>query len=889
MTAPIATIDGITVEIQPGDTILTAAKRAGINIPTLCYHDDLPIEGGCRVCMVRSANEDRHYAACHTPLTSGMAIVANDKNLNQLRGDVLSLILSTHPPDKFEPNAEGDEVEQLMVRFNLAGPRFGYHGFDADIDATHPYLRFDPTICITCRRCLNACEAIQGQFVYGIEGRGIATKLIYGPTENFGDSECTACGACVDRCPTGAITDRDRIENIEAENATETVCGYCGVGCRLEVETRDNHVLRVNPAANAEVNDGHLCAKGRYAHGYHDHADRLTQPLLRVGNRWKTIAWDEAIALAAKRMKEIQAEHGPESVAAITSSRSTNEACYLLQKLFRTALGSNNVDCCARVCHSSTALGLKTVTGTAAASASYEDIERARCIVIAGANPTEAHPVVGARLKQAALRGVPLVVIDPRAIELAGYANCFLQIRPGTNVALFNAIGKILVEENLFNADYVRERLEGFDDYKKFIAGLSIEEAAQITGVRAEKIVAAARLIASHSPALFVSGLGLSEQSQGTASVMTYAALGMLTGSIGRPGAGMLPLRGQNNVQGSADVGSAPNLLPGYLALNDTETRARLTKLWGQAPPLEAGLTIPQMFESGDKTHVRALWVQGEDIAQSESNQQQVHAALESMEFIVVQDIFPCETGRFAHLILPSAGALENDGTFTNGERRIQRVRPVGDAPGEARQDWIVVRDIAREMGCDWNYNSPAEVMDELAQAAPKTFGGVSYDRLGENGIQWPCPEPGHPGTTTIHADAFIRGKGQLVTIDYAPSPEQADGGYPFVLVTGRVLQQYNVGTMTRRSPHRELHSTDWLEIHPEDAAVKQIKNGDRIRVESRWGASEVPARLTTRVAPGTLFLSFHYPESHANLLVGPHVDPLSKCPDYKVTAVRIG
>lgn len=891
MTPSTLIVDGKTVEFRDGETILSAAHRAEIDIPTLCYSPGLAPEGGCRVCLVKSGADGRYVAACHTPALPGMKISTTAPELDELRRDILSLTLARHAPESFAASQNGSPLERLMNRLGIDAPTFGWRGRPADadgaIDASHPYLRFDSSICITCRRCLHACEEIQGQFVYGVSGRGGRTSLIFGPTERFADSPCTSCGACVEQCPTGAISDRDRIDHRAAEQTTDSTCGYCGVGCQVRIESAEGRVLRIGAVPGAEANRGHLCAKGRYAHAYHHHADRLTKPLRREGDRFVEIGWNEALDWAASRMIQIRDQHGSDALAAITSSRSTNEAAYLCQKLFRTAIGTNNVDCCARVCHSSTALALKLVTGTSAATASYEDIEKARFIVVAGANPTEAHPVVGARIKEAVLRGAGLIVIDPRSIELAEYADLHLQLVPGTNVPLFNAIGKLLVEENRIDLAYVEQRCEGLAEFREFAAKLSLAEASKITGVAIDSIARAAAMIGS-GPVLFVHGLGLSELTQGTASVMTLCNLGMLTGSIGRPGAGMLPLRGQNNVQGNADMGAAPDAVTGYQSIADPAVRAHFKNLWGRPLPERPGFTISEMFQAAVNGKLRALWIQGEDVAQSESNQSFVIEALHKLDLLVVQDLFMCETARHAHLILPAASVLENEGTFTNGERRIQLVRPAVPPPGEARPDWTVFRDLAPRLGLAWNYTSPAEVIDEIAKAAAKLFGGVSYARLGKNGLQWPCPDRGHPGTRIVHADSFLRGKGQLVAIDYAPSPETTRDGYPYLLITGRVLQHYNVGTMTFRTPNRALTPTDVLEIHPDDARRDGIEEMQEVRIESRWGRTKAPARLSERVAPGTLFLSFHDPETHANLLVGPHVDPLSKCPDYKVTAVRL-
>jgi formate dehydrogenase major subunit len=887
MTEQIATIDNKTVSVRRGETILEAARRAGLDIPTLCYHRELSPEGGCRICLVETDRGQIH-AACHTPLQPGMEISTSSPRIDSLRRDILSLYLSAHPADVFRPSSTGTEIEQLMHRLGLQSSAFGHKGEAVPADESHTYLRFFPSLCINCRRCLHACEEIQGQFVYGLEGRGSSTHLIFGPSSRFADSPCVSCGACVDHCPTGAITDTDRIDAPPPNAVVQSTCGYCGVGCRLDIEVSHNRVTRIRGAPHAQVNHGHLCVKGRYAHAFHHSPDRLTRPLLRTGDAWQEVAWPEAISWLSRRLLELRDRFGPHALGAFTSSRSTNEAAYLLQRLFRTCIGTNNVDCCARVCHSSTALALQTVTGTGAATASYADILLARNIVLAGSNPTEAHPVVGARIKQAVLSGSSLIVIDPRRIELAEYAGVHLRPKPGTNVPLFNAIAKVLIEKDLVDESYVQSRTEGFAELREFLHTLSLARAAEIAGVDQKEIFRAASLLAKNGPALFVSGLGLSELTQGTASVMAFCNLGMLTGSIGKPGAGMLPLRGQNNVQGNADMGGMPNQVTGYQALTDQDVRGRLEQLWGTAPPREAGLTISEMLDAAANGKIKALWMQGEDVAQSDPNQTHVLEALNALELLVVQEMFFSETAHFAHLVLPAAGVFEQEGTFTNGERRIQLIRHAVPPPGGARADWEVIRDVANAMGACWKHETPSEVMDEIARVAPKLFGGVSYARLEPDGLQWPCPTPDHPGTATVHSDGFLRGKGRLVALDFVPSPEHSQNGYPLVLITGRALEHYNVGTMTRRTPNRDLLPADFLEIHSTDAAKHNIKDGQTVQVQSRWGSTRAVARVSERVSPGTLFLTFHFPETHTNLLTSPYVDPQSKCPEYKVTAVAI-
>ena len=889
-------IDGIEVSFAPGDTLLEAARRAGIGerIPTLCHLAGSAPDGGCRLCLVEVEGRERPVAACHSAAEAGQVVRTASSRLTELRRGVLQLWADAAPAAAAESLSGGQQrrhFAELLEQYEVSPAALIPTAVESN--AIHPYLRFSAEHCLVCRRCVQVCADLQGQFVYGIGQRGADTRLLFGVDENFDTSACVSCGACVEVCPTGALFDRDRESTAAVALMTQvrSVCGYCGVGCNVDVSVSEGIVTQISGTSQAAVNNGHLCAKGRYAHAYQQSPERLTTPLLRVNGVLKPVSWPAAIDWLARRLTEIRAGHGPDALGAMSSSRSTNEAAYLLQKLFRSVIGTNNVDCCARVCHSSTALGLQITTGTGAASASYVDIERAHTIVVAGANPTEAHPVVGARIKQAVRRGARLIVIDPRSIELCSWADMHLQLKPGTNVLLFNALARVLIEAGLIDTDYLRDRTEGLEELRAFLLASDLVEAERETGVPLDLLRVAALAIGQTSSTgrcLFVTGLGLSELTQGTDSVMALCNLAMLTGSIGRPGGGMLPLRGQNNVQGNADMGGMPDRLTGYQRLDEASVQERITAVWGRPAPATPGLTIPEMLDAAISGSIRGLWIQGEDVAQSDPNEQHVHAALAALELLVVQELFLSETAQYAHLLLPAASVLEQDGTFTNGERRIQRVRAALPPPGEARADWDATQALARALGANWNYANPAAVMDEIAQVAPTLFGGVSYTRLDGDGLQWPCPAAGHPGTSTVHAEGFVRGRGRLMTLPWVPTPEQQNADYPFLLITGRVLQHYNVGTMTRRTPNRQLEDADYLEINPQDAAAAGIDDGGAVKIGSRYGTALVLARITGRVTPGLLFLSFHFPETHANALTSSWMDPDSRCPEYKVTAVRI-
>ena len=876
-----AWIDGRSIAPAPGESVLAAARRLGIPIPSLCQLDGARPEGGCRLCLVEVAGHGEPLAACHTPLAGDMRVTTRTPRLDVLRRELLRLLVAERAP-ALRADPAGSEVERLMHELGVPGR--GERSFP---DRTHPLLHVDAERCVLCRRCVHVCADVQGAFVWNVVGHGGEAHLEFG-ARRFADSACVACGACVDVCPSGAIGDRDRTGALAPEQRTRSTCGYCGVGCQVDVGTAGGRVVRIDGAREASVNRGHLCAKGRYAHAWQRSSERLTRPLLRRGERLEPVSWDVALGHVAERLDAIHRAHGPGALGALTSSRSTNEAAYLLQKLFRVRFGTNHVDCCARVCHASTAHALRAVTGTGAATAAYADIEEARAIVVAGANPTEAHPVLGARIFQRVRAGARLFVIDPRRTELAASAHHHLALRPGSNVALLNALAKVLLEEGGVDRAYVDARCEGFEALASHLRALSLDEAAGIAGAPAPAIRAFARELAASGPALFVTGLGLSELTQGVASVRALANLALLTGAIGPPGAGLLPLRGQNNVQGNADMGAMPDALTGYQPVADAAVRARFASLWGAEPPSRPGRTLPEMLDAAVSGELRALWVQGEDLAQSDPNQRHVIAALERLELLVVQELFLTDTARRAHVVFPAAGVLEQSGTFTNAERRVQRVRAALPPPGEARPDWQIIQSAAQALGLPWRYATPGEVLDEIARAAPALFGGLAEDRLDGDGLQWPCPSRDHPGTDRLHVERFLRGRAQLSVVPYAASPETDVPGFPLTLVTGRVRDQYNVGTMTRRTPLSALAPNDWLELAPEDADALGIADGSPARVVSRWGEVEAPLRRSDRIARGTCFLSFHHPASHTNRLIGPQRDPESNCPEYKVTAVRV-
>ena len=759
-----------------------------------------------------------------------------------------------------------------------------------------PYFTFDPSKCILCSRCVRACEEQQGTFALTIDGRGFESQIVASQDEAFDQSECVSCGACVKACPTATLTEKSIIAQGQPDRATVTTCAYCGVGCSFRAEMQGDQLVRMTPNRDGHANHGHACVKGRFAFGYATHEDRITTPLIRdsIHESWREVSWDDAIEFAASRMKAIQKKYGRKSIGGITSSRCTNEEVYVVQKFVRAAMGNNNVDTCARVCHSPTGYGLKTTLGESAGTQTFDSVMKADTIMVIGANPTEAHPVFGSMMKRRLRQGAGLIIVDPRATDLVDGAHTradhHLQLRPGTNVAVINALAHVVITEGLEDKSFIEERCESqaYETWREFISREinSPEELESVTGVPASQLREAARLYANADNGAIYYGLGVTEHSQGSTMVMGIANLAMATGNLGREGVGVNPLRGQNNVQGSCDMGSFPHELPGYRHLSDTATRTLFESDWDVSLDPEPGYRIPNMFDASVAGEFKGLYIQGEDIAQSDPDTQHVQAALGAMECIIVQDLFLNETAKFAHIFLPGSSFLEKDGTFTNAERRISPVRMVMQ-PLAGMSEWEVTCALSTAMGYPMSYRHPSEIMDEIARLTP-TFKGVSFDRLDELGsIQWPCNDEAPEGTPMMHVGEFVRGQGYFAPTPYVPTDERSNSKYPLLLTTGRILSQYNVGAQTRRTPNMAFHSEDRLEIHPSDAEVRGIVDGSWVGIKSRAGETVLRADVTTRVQPGVVYTTFHHPESGANVVTTDNSDWATNCPEYKVTAIQ--
>lgn len=893
-------IDGMPTRVPAGTSVMRAAALLGTAVPKLCATDSLEPFGSCRLCLVEIDGKKGTPASCTTPCEPGMVVHTQTPKLEKMRRGVMELYISDHPLDCLTCPANGDcELQDMAGVVGLRDVRYGLEGanhLDAPTDNSNPYFSFDESKCIACSRCVRACDEVQGTLALTIEGRGFNSKVSPGGTD-FMSSDCVSCGACVQACPTSTLQEKTVIQIGVPTRTVETTCAYCGVGCSFKAELKGNELVRMVPLKSGGANEGHSCVKGRFAWGYASHPDRQLEPMVResITDPWRKVSWDEAIAYASTRLKEVQAKYGQQSIGGITSSRCTNEEVFAVQKMVRAAFGNNNVDTCARVCHSPTGYGLKQTFGTSAGTQNFASVAKADVILLIGANPTDAHPVFASRMKRRLRQGAKLIVVDPRRIDLVRTAHIkaehHLQLLPGTNVAIINALAHVAATEGLLDEEFIQTRTEekAFRDWFEFIQKPenSPESVEAISGVPASELRAAGRLFASANNGAIYYGLGVTEHSQGSTMVMGMANLAMATGNIGREGVGVNPLRGQNNVQGSCDMGSFPHEFPGYRHVSDDTVRHQFEELWGTSLQAEPGLRIPNMLDSAVDGEFKGIFIHGEDIAQSDPNTKHVKAALGAMECVIVQDLFLNETAAFAHIFFPGTSFLEKDGTFTNAERRINRVRPI-QPPKTGKHEWEIVSELSQALGYPMHYNSSAEIMDEIATSTP-TFAGVSFAHLDKVGsVQWPCNEANPVGTPTMHVDGFVRGLGQFMVTPYVATDEKSNRKFPLLLTTGRILSQYNVGAQTRRTENVNWYPEDLLEMHESDAELRGITDGSFATLSSRVGETVMKVSITDRVPPGVVYSTFHYPTSGANVVTTEYSDWATNCPEYKVTAVEI-
>jgi formate dehydrogenase major subunit len=905
------TIDGRNVTVPAGTSVMRAAAEQGTAIPKLCATDTMKSFGSCRLCLVEIGGRKGTPASCTTPAEPGMVVRTQAPHLAKLRKGVMELYISDHPLDCLTCAANGDcELQDQAGAVGLRDVRYASDAthLGQEKDHSNPYFDFDPSKCIACSRCIRACDEVQGTLALTMEGRGFDSMISAGlASDDFLGSECVSCGACVQACPTATLIEKKVVEIGTPERAVVTTCAYCGVGCTFRAEMRGEEVVRMVPYKDGKANRGHSCVKGRFAWGYAQHKERMLKPMIRasIDQPWREVEWDEAFAYTASELKRIADTYGRHALGGITSSRCTNEEVFLVQKLVRAGFENNNVDTCARVCHSPTGYGLKTTFGTSAGTQDFDSVEECDVMLVIGANTTDAHPVFASRMKKR-LRGTDgrdaakLIVIDPRRIDLVRTphieANHHLPLRPGTNVAVLTAMAHVIVTEGLADEAFIRERCD-WDEYNHWAQFVSLsrnspETLEMVTQVSAAELRAAARLFATGGNGAIYYGLGVTEHSQGSSTVMAIANLAMVTGNIGRRGVGVNPLRGQNNVQGACDMGSFPHELSGYRHVSDGDARAMFEAEWGVPIDPEPGLRIPNMLDAALDGVFKAIYIQGEDILQSDPDTKHVSAGLAAMECVIVHDIFLNETAHYAHIFLPGSTFLEKNGTFTNAERRIQPVRKVM-TPKNGLEDWEVTQKLAQAMGLDWNYTHASEIMDEIARLTP-SFAGVSFDRLDEAGsLQWPVNDSAPGGSPIMHVDGFVRGpdgkgKGKFVVTDYVPTDEKTGPRFPLLLTTGRILSHYNVGAQTRRTENVVWHSEDVLEMHPTDAEDRGLKTGDWTKLASRSGETALRLLVTDRVAPGVVYTTFHHPSTQANVVTTDYSDWATNCPEYKVTAVQI-
>ena len=896
------TIDGREVTVPLGTSVMRAAGTSGGAIPKLCASDNIAAFGSCRLCLIEVDGMRGTPASCTTPAAPGMVVHTQTPLLQKLRKGVMELYISDHPLDCLTCSANNDcELQDQAAAVGLRDVRYGYAGenhLGLVPDVSNPYFDFDPSKCIACSRCVRACDEVQGTFALTIDGRGFASKVSAGQAgDDFMSSDCVSCGACVQACPTATLQEKAIVEIGKPERAVITTCAYCGVGCTFRAEMRGQQLVRMVPWKDGKANRGHSCVKGRFAWGYANHQDRITSPMIRdsIDQPWREVGWDEALGFAAARLQSIKAQYGARALGGITSSRCTNEETFLVQKLVRAGFGTNNVDTCARVCHSPTGYGLKTTFGTSAGTQDFDSVMDSDVILVIGANPTDAHPVFASRMKRRLRQGAKLIVIDPRRIDLVRSPHVeaahHLPLQPGTNVAVLTAMAHVIVTEGLADEAFIRERCDWdeYQDWARFVSDAkhSPEVLEAVTRVPAADLRAAARLFATGGNGAIYYGLGVTEHSQGSSTVMAIANLAMVTGNIGRRGVGVNPLRGQNNVQGACDMGSFPHELSGYRHISDGATRALFEADWGVSLDPEPGLRIPNMLDAALDGSFRAIYIQGEDILQSDPNTHHVAAGLKAMDCVIVHDLFLNETANYAHVFLPGSTFLEKTGTFTNAERRIQMVRKVME-PANGMEDWQVTQALANAMGLEWNYTHASQIMDEVARLTP-SFAGVSHARLDEAGsLQWPVNDAAPDGSPIMHLDGFVRGKGKFVVTDYVPTDEKTGPRFPLLLTTGRILSHYNVGAQTRRTANTVWHPEDLLEIHADDAENRGLKDGDWARLASRTGETTLRVLVTDKVAPGVVYTTFHHPATQANVVTTEFSDWATNCPEYKVTAVQV-
>jgi formate dehydrogenase alpha subunit len=880
-------IDGARVAVDPSATVLEAALEHGTFIPHLCHDPDLAPAGVCRLCLVEV--DGRMVTACNTPVTEGAEIRTDTAEVRETQVGAVELLLVNHHRGRVDCE-EGDACElRNIARFlridEARLDRLRSPERTLPADTSNPFFEFDPNVCVLCGICVRTCDEIVGVSAIDFVERGFDTTIGSAPGQQWIDSDCVSCGECVVRCPTGSLS---FTEFDLPDREVVTTCTYCGCGCGIHLGVRDDRLVSARGVRENPSNEGRLCVKGRFGFDFVNSPDRLTTPLIRRNGELEEATWDEALDLVAKKFSAARGD----AFAAIASAKLTNEENYLVQKLARAVMGTNNVDHCARLCHSPSVAGLVQSFGSGAMTSSTKDLGDARCTLAIGTNTTAAHPIVALQVMRSIRQGGKLIVINPREIELAAHADLFIRNRAGSDVALLMGMMRVIVDEGLHDAAYIEARCEDFGAFRESLKDYDAQTVEEKTGVPFEQVAEAARLYAENSPAAILYAMGITQHTHGTDNVLAVSNLALLTGNVGVPSAGVNPLRGQSNVQGACDMGALPNVYPGYQKVDVPEVRAKFEKAWGVERLDDApGLTHLEILRSVTAGPIKAIYLVGENPALSEADATHARKAMEQCDFLVVQDIFLTESAQYADVVLPAASFAEKDGTFTNTERRVQRVRKAIEPVGECRDDAWITCAIAMRMGAEgFDFEDAAAVMAEIAAVTP-SYGGITHDRIEQVGLQWPCPNPSHPGTRYLHAEQFPRpgGKGRFFPLEYRAPDEEPDAEYPLVLTTERSLYHYHTSTMTRRVAGLEtLRSEELVEIHPRDAVELEIASGDKVKVTSRRGEVVARALVTEVSPPGTVSMTFHFHEAPTNVLTNAAFDPVAKIPETKVCAVRV-
>jgi formate dehydrogenase alpha subunit len=877
----------VGVGSKPTPTILQAAKSAGISIPHLCYQKGLSPTNACRLCMVEVEGISGLVTSCSYPAEEGMKVFTNTERVLSARRLVLELLLSDHPQDCIVCEKNGVcKLQGYAYEMGIENSRFFGEKHHCSIDSSNPFIERDYNKCILCGRCVTICEKEMGRGVIDYLYRGFETRIGTYFDKPLQDMNCAFCGQCVSVCPVGALTEKQskgKGRVWEMQKIT-TVCPYCGCGCTLDINVKDNKIIKITSNSESGINHGRLCVKGRFGYDFIHRDDRLKHPLIRKNGEFVQSSWDEALGLVAERFSQIKDKYGADSIAGISSARCTNEENFLFQKFMRAVIGTNNVDHCARLCHASTVVGLAATFGSGAMTNAIDEIQDTKCILLTGSNTTECHPIIAIEIRKAVANGAKLIVVDPREIELVDIAHLHLQQKPGTDVAWMNAMMNVILSEGLHDQGFIDSRCEEFEEFKAIIEKCPPEYAEEISGIPAEKIRAAARIYAQAETACIVYSMGITQHTTGVDNVLSTANLAMLTGNIGKKSSGVLPLRGQNNVQGSCDMGALPNVYSGYQQVADENMRIKFEEAWDIHLPTTPGITLTEMLHD----NIKALYIMGENPVISDPDANHVKQALKNKEFLVVQDIFLTETAQVADVVLPAVSFAEKNGTFTNTERRVQLIRKAIEPVGEAMADWKIICELASRMGYDKRYDSESQIMDEISILTP-SYGGIRYNRLEKGGLQWPCLDMNHPGTPFLHKDKFTRGKGKFSAVRYLPAAELPSSKYPYILTTGRILEHYHTGSMTRRCVGLDwMCKQGFVEMNPKDAEGLRVQDGDMVKVSTPRGEIELCARVVETISQGVLFIPFHFVEASANVLTNPALDPKAKIPEFKVCAARV-